>query len=214
MDEDGAQKVSVFLIDDHPAVRQGLALLLSQAGYLVCGEAQSLEEALARIGSSGAQAALLDLSLGEESGLDVLEALNAHAIPALVYSMHEDCATIERAFGMGAHGYVTKREVADVLLEALGRVVARQRYASPRAAQSLASRVVSPAGPDTALSRREEQILALLGRGETNAEIAGALHISARTVETYYSRIIEKLGLAGTRELRKHAILLHKKSLC
>ena len=202
--------IKVFLIDDHPAVRQGLALLLAQAGHEVCGEAQSREEAVGRVGGSGAQVALLDLSLGEASGLDALEDLAARDIPVVVYSMHEDRATIERAFALGAHGYVTKREVSDVLLEALGHVVARRRYASPRAAQSLASRVLSPVGGETALSQREEQILALLGRGETSAEIAGALHISIRTVETYYARIIEKLGLAGTRELRKHAIRLHR----
>lgn len=205
--EPGEKKgVRVFLIDDHPAVRQGLALLLEQEEHLVCGEAESRAEFLARIDPAQADLALVDLSLGEESGLDLLDELRRRRIPALVYSMHEDCSTVELAFARGADGYVTKREVSSVLFKAVAEALAGRRYVSPRAAQSLASRMLAPSDPSEVLSQREEQILDMLGRGETSADIADALRISVRTVETYCARIIEKTGLAGMKELRKYAI--------
>jgi DNA-binding NarL/FixJ family response regulator len=212
MEKDAAKGVRVFLIDDHPAVRQGLALLLAQEAYVICGEAENRAEALGRLDTAAADVALVDLSLGEESGLDLIADLQSRNIPALMYSMFEDCGTIERAFGQGAAGYVTKREVSGVLLEAIGEVLAGRRYASPRAARSLASRAIAggDAGGEEPLSQREEQIMARLGRGETNVEISGALHIGVRTVETYYARIIGKLGLGGMKELRKYAIQRYK----
>jgi DNA-binding NarL/FixJ family response regulator len=121
--------------------------------------------------------------------------------------MHEDSKSIERAFGRGARGYVTKREVEDILLEALAVVAAGQRYASPEVMRSLAGRVLAPAeGEETALSRREEQIINRLGRGETSTEMSRALNISVHTVETYYGRLIRKLGLSNMNGLRKFAI--------
>jgi DNA-binding NarL/FixJ family response regulator len=211
MGKDTVTGVRVFLVDDHPAVRQGLALLLAQNAYIVCGEAENRAELLARIDATGTDVALVDLSLGGESGLDLIGDLRSRDIPVLMYSMHEDCGTIERAFHRGAVGYVTKREVSAVLLEALGEVLAGRRYASPRAARSLASRVIAGGdGSEEPLSQREEQIITRLGRGESNIEIAGALHIGVRTVETYYARIIGKLGLGGMKELRKYAIQQYK----
>jgi DNA-binding NarL/FixJ family response regulator len=202
--------VRVFLVDDHPAVRQGLALLLAQDAHTVCGEAETSAEFLSRIGDAQADIALVDLSLGEESGLDLLEELRRRKIPALIYSMHEDCSTIEKAFAHGADGYVTKREVSSVLFTAISEALSGRRYVSPRAAQSLASRILAPEDAGEGLSQREEQILDMLGKGETSADIAAALRISVRTVETYYARIIEKTGFSGMKELRKHAIQRHK----
>lgn len=207
MKTDATQGVRVFLVDDHPAMRNGLSLLLAQVGHTICGEAEGREELLRRIDDARAEIVVLDLSLAGESGLDILDDLRPRAVPALVYSMHEDCATIERAFTRGAQGYVTKREVSDVLLEAIEQVVSGHRYASPRSAQSLASRVLTTGtGEETALSQREEQIMTLLGHGETSNEIARKLTISAHTVQTYYARIIEKLELDGMKALRKTAI--------
>lgn len=198
----------IFLIDDHPAVRQGLELLLAQESHIACGEAGSCDEARERIGSSGADMALLDLSLGEVSGLELIAGLRERGIAVLVYSMHEDADTIEKAFANGANGYVTKRENADVLLAAVSDILAGRRHVSPRAAQSLANRLLSQpeATREALLSEREKQILSMLGQGESNAEIAAAFAISVRTVETYFSRIIVKLDLDSMRELRRYAI--------
>lgn len=198
----------IFMIDDHPAVRQGLKLLLTQEDYLVCGEAGSSAEMLELIESSRADLALLDISLGEENGLECIAELRKRGIAVLAYSMHEDAATIDRAFAAGADGYVSKREQPDVLLAGVADVLAGNRHISPRAAQSLAKKVLSSPEFDREylLSEREKQILFRIGQGEANAEIADSLAIGARTVETYSARIIEKLGLDGMKSLRRYAI--------
>lgn len=127
----------IFMIDDHPAVRQGLKLLLEQENYVVCGEAAGSAETLARIDASCADLALLDISLGEENGLECISELRKRGIAVLIYSMHEDADTIDKAFAASANGYVSKREQPEVLLAAMADVLAGNRHISPRAAQSL-----------------------------------------------------------------------------
>jgi DNA-binding NarL/FixJ family response regulator len=208
MMNDVGKAARIFLIDDHPVVRQGLKQLLAQEAYVICGEAGNRRETLERIGSSGADLALLDLSLGEESGIGLIAGLCEAGIRVLVYSMHEDSDTIEKAFAAGADGYVSKREMENVLFCAVSDLLAGRRHVSPRAAQSLANRTLSAPGENAEhlLSERETNILTMLGRGESNADIAAALFISVRTVETYFSRIIVKLGLNGMKDLRRYAI--------
>ncbi|HTF99735.1 MAG TPA: response regulator transcription factor [Nitrospirota bacterium] len=125
------------MIDDHPAVRQGLKLLLEQEKYVVCGESSGIAETLARIDASCADLALLDISLGEENGLACIAELRRRGIPVLVYTMHEDADTIDRSFAAEANGYVSKREEPEVLLAAVSDVLAGNRHISPRAARSL-----------------------------------------------------------------------------
>lgn len=211
MEKNIAPGVRVLLVDDHPTMRTGLSMLLSHVGYIICGEAENQAELLGCIDESEADVVLLDLSLAEESGLDLLDVLRERDIATLVYSMHENWSTIEQAFERGAQGYVTKREGPGVLLEALEQIAAGKRYISPRASRGLASRVLTEEATDQApLSAREEQIMDMLGRGETNNDIADKLHISSHTVQTYYARIIEKLGLSGMKDLRKIAIQRRK----
>lgn len=209
----------IFLADDHPAVIDGLKLLLAQDRHTICGEATCRAELLERIDASAADIALVDLALYEESGLDLLPELLARGIPALVYTMHEDVVTLRRALDCGASGYVTKREPSAVLLEAVRRVLAGERFISPRVSASAGApghaQAQTPGvsgqggqgGQVIPLSEREEQILDLLRCGVSNAEIAGSLGVSVRTVETYFSRIIIKLSLDGMRALRKAASL-------
>lgn len=198
----------IFLIDDHPAVRQGLNMLLTLESHIICGEAAGRSETFERIGASGADMALLDLSLGEESGLDCIAGLHEMGIAVLVYSMHDDAATIDRAFAAGAAGYVSKREEAVILLSAVADLLSGKRHVSPWAAQSLRDRALSSpeANRESLLSERERQILSLLGRGESKAVIADSCAISVRTVETYFNRIIDKFKLGGMQELRRYAI--------
>ena len=208
-----AKAIRVFLVDDHPAVRQGLALLLAQHGHVICAEAGSLAEAKRAAEKAQAEIALVDLSLGEESGLELLPLLKELGQGVLIYSMHEDPETIERSFRAGADGFITKREVSDVLVNGVQKVLNGQRFISPRAAQGLASRALSPAtAPSVELSDREKQIVNGLGLGEGLNDIALGLGISARTVETYCSRIMEKIGLDGMKQLRKYAINQNLKS--
>lgn len=188
-------------------MRNGLALLLARVGHTVCGEAESRDGVLACIDEAGADLALVDMSLAEESGLDMIDDFSARSIPTLIYSMHEDPRIIERAFNRGAKGYVTKCEVAGVLLEAIATVFSGQAYASPQVQRSLASLVVRQGEDKTIpLSPREKQIMAGLGHGETSSEIGAKLGISAHTVETYYARMIKKSGVDNMKELRKLAI--------
>ncbi len=196
----------IFLADDHPAVREGLTLRLLQEGFVVCGEAENRATLLETIDASKADIALVDLTLCGENGLDLIDELRARAIPVLVYSMHEDAETVRLALGRGAQGYVAKRETSVELVAGVRRVLAGQPYLSPRVAAALAACPPPPAVQAGALSDRERQTLDLLSRGEGNAEIAAALGVSVRTVESYYSRILTKLDLDGMKALRKYAI--------
>lgn len=208
MNNIAAKAARVFIIDDHPVVRQGLRLLFTQASHIVCGDAECRQEVLERIDTSGADVAVLDLSLGDESGLDLIGDIRATGVAVLVYSMHEDVMTIERAFAAGASGYVSKRDNEDVLLSAISDLLAGRRHVSRRASQSLANRAPSVREPETkhALSERESAILTRLGLGDSNADIAAALSISVRTVETYCVRLATKLELDGMKALRRYAI--------
>jgi DNA-binding NarL/FixJ family response regulator len=201
----------IFMIDDHPAVQQGLKLLLEQDGHIICGAAGSIVETRERLPGTRADLALLDISLGEENGLVCIAELHRRNIAVLIYSMHEDAATIDKAFAAGADGYVSKREQPEALLAAVSDVFAGNRHISPRAAQSLARRVLAtPAATrENQLSEREKQILFRLGQGESRAEIAAALAIGVRTVETYCARMIAKLDLDGMKTLRRYAIRKH-----
>jgi DNA-binding NarL/FixJ family response regulator len=208
MRDNAEKKARIFLIDDHPMVRRGLKQLLTQESHVICGEAGNWQEALEKIGSSGADIAILDLSLGKESGLKLIPSLQRLSIHVLVYSMHEDIETIERAFAEGADGYVCKRELEDVLFSAVSDLLSGRRHLSPRVARSLADRFLfdPEEKPEQMLSERERDVFEMLCRGESNADIAAALCISPRTVETYFYRIIAKLELSGMKELRQYAI--------
>ena len=206
-DQPAAAPIRVLLVDDHPAVRQGLALLLAPEGIAVSAEAGGRSEALARQDEDCPDLALVDLSLGGEDGLPLIADLRARGVPVLVYSMHEDPRRVGGAFAAGALGYVTKREVHRVLVEAIREVAAGRRFISPNAALALANRIAdAPSSTVRDLSLQERQVYRLLGEGEGTLEIAAALNISARTVESYYTRILDKLGLEGMHELRRHAI--------
>ena len=206
MTSTGNRTARIFIVDDHPVVRQGLRLLFTHASHFVCGEAESAQNVMVRLGSAGADIVLLDLSLGDESGLDLIEAIRAAGSSVLVYSMHEDATTIERALAAGANGYVSKRENEDILLQAVADLLSGNRHLSPLAAQNMTNRPLSEPAKRPVLSERESTILSSLGQGDSNAEIAAALSISVRTVETYCARLVYKLELDGMRALRHYAI--------
>ncbi len=198
----------ILVVDDHPAVREGLAILVSSQGMEVCAEAGTRIEALARVKESRPDLAIVDLSLEREDGLLLIANLRAGGVPVLVYSMHNDLQHVEGAFAAGALGYVTKSEFRGVLAEAIHKVRAGRRFVSPRAAVTLAERLAGSQAGDTAtaLSAKEQEVYDMLGRGEGTFEIAAAMGISTHTVESYYARIQLKLGLEGMYKLRRHAI--------
>ncbi len=203
-----SRNIRILLVDDHPAVREGLALLLSPDGVAVCAEAGGRAEALARAKECHPDLAIVDLSLDSEDGTVLIPDLRACSVPVLVYSMHKDARHVGNAFAAGALGYVTKRELHSVLVQAIREVAVGHRFVSPIAAVALAEQANKLHADDELrnLSRQEREIYQLLGKGEGTYEIAAALNISTRTVESYYGRIQLKLGLSGMYELRRHAI--------
>ncbi len=202
-----APHLRVLLVDDHPAVREGLGLLLAPEGIGVCGEAAGRDDVLAVLAKRRPDLAIVDLSLDGEDGVALIAELTQRGIPVLVYSMHKDTRHVQAAIAAGALGYVTKRAFHVVIVEAIREVAAGRRFVSPAAAAALAESLTesSAAGVEK-LSPHEHQVYDLLGQGADTFDIAAALHISNRTVESYYSRILVKFNLNGMHELRRHAI--------
>ncbi|MBZ5581642.1 MAG: response regulator transcription factor [Acidobacteriia bacterium] len=211
MDSDrvtGSRPIRILLVDDHPAVRHGLALLLASEGMEVCGEAARRNAALAQIAKIQPDMAIVDLSLDGEDGVTLIDDLRQRHIPVLAYSMHNDPTHVAGAFAAGALGYVTKRELDSVLMRAIRAVAAGRRFVSADAAVALAEGIKGPAPCDgfDKLSLQEREVYQLLGRGESASEAALALHVSTRTVESYCARMQVKLSLDSMHELRRHAI--------
>lgn len=207
--------IRILLVEDHPAVRHGLALLLASECKAVCAEAGGRSEALARV-KEHPDLAIVDLLLDGDDGSVLIADLHQRDIPVLVYSMHNDAPRVQSAFAAGALGYVSKRELDSVLVQAVREVTAGHRFVSPDAAVALAEGINRTAPDDTfaKLSLQEREVYELIGRGESATEIADALGISTRTVESYCGRILVKLNLNGMHELRRHAIkYLQKHSL-
>jgi DNA-binding NarL/FixJ family response regulator len=181
---------------------------------VVCGEAENREQTLQCLTDLQPDLVLIDLSLGSESGLELIRELNMLGESTLVYSMHDDARSIESAFAAGAKGYVTKRELVSTLLGGIQSVLTGHRYVSPVAAQVLADKMISGQNrvKVDCLSEREQAIFKCAGMGQSTAEIADILSISPRTVESYYARIVEKLGLTGMKAMRRLAIQQGKES--
>lgn len=196
----------ILLVDDHPAVRQGLKMLLESQNNQVVAEAESYAQTCKILYQQQINLAVLDLSLKDRSGIDLIPALNKQNIRVLVYTMHEDIKTIDRAFDAGAMGYITKREDPIFLSKAIENANSTQPYLSPRIDHIIQNREsVAYVGENT-LSVREKQVYVLLSKGFGNAEIGLQLNISSRTVETYIIRIMEKLQQSNRRQLRKYAV--------
>jgi DNA-binding NarL/FixJ family response regulator len=196
----------ILLIDDHPAIRTGLNILLKSRNIEVNAEADSKKEALTLLQDKQFDLALLDLTLKDGSGLELLPELRNHGIPALVYTMHEDSEIINQAFQYGALGYVSKQEDAEILFEAIDSIATGKQFVSPCALASLEMNESIQHDPENRLSSRESEIFMLIGKGYGNTEIAEKLGLSRRTVETYCSRIVQKMNLESRKELRKLAI--------
>jgi two-component system, NarL family, response regulator FusR len=204
--------IDLLILDDHAIVRQGLmALLASQPGIVRCRGAASLDEAIALMESSPANAAVVDLSLGLHSGLAAIEALLDRwpALAVVVLTMHADPVHRERALRRGAMGFVAKDDASDELTEALRHAMAGKRYLSTavrsrRAGGAPGDDNALPLNLDEALAQltgRERQVLMMIGRGCSVAEVAEELGRSVKTVEAHRNNLREKLGLRNNRQL-------------
>jgi DNA-binding NarL/FixJ family response regulator len=207
-------KHRVFVVDDHPIVRQGLALLIDQEPDLeVCGEAEEVHSALAAITASRPDVLLLDISLPGPDGIELLKAIRSSdpGLPVLVLSMHDESVYAERALRAGANGYIMKQEATENVLVALRRILRREMYVSDRVASTMLRQLAGGPGkagqaPLARLSDRELEVFRLIGEGRATRQIAEELHLSVKTVESYQAHIKEKLGLQGSRDLVQRAI--------
>lgn len=202
-----SRSVQILLVDDHSVICMGLAGLIGSEIECECLGASNREECVAMVKGREIDLAVLDVSLGEENGLDLISLLKEQGIPALIYSMMEDAETIRRALFEGCFAYVSKRDDSDALLDGIRSALAAEFYLSPIAAAALEKRPETTSRElEGVLSRREIQTFEMLGRGYSNNEIAEHLSISPRTAETYVQRIVDKLELPNIKELRKLAI--------
>jgi DNA-binding NarL/FixJ family response regulator len=206
-------KCRVFLIDDHPILRQGLALFIDrELDLMVCGEADGATSALQAIRDAIPDFIVLDISLDGPDGLDLLKVLRAEYpnLPVLILSMHDESAYAERALRAGANGYIMKQEATEKVLTAIRQILRGDVYLSDRLTKRMLQQfihgAVPPRDPLAKLSDRELEVYRLIGAGHGTRQIADELHVSTKTVESYQAHIKEKLSLRNARELVQHAI--------
>lgn len=209
-----ARKSRVFIIDDHPLVREGLANLINEQGDLVvCGEAEDSAQAITRLATARPDVALIDISLKNESGLELVKSLGVQfpRVALIVLSMHDEALYAERALHAGARGYVMKRETTKSVLASIRHVLKGGIYVSERvvnrmAARSGGSRKAAASSPVERLSDRELEIFRLLGEGRTPSQIASDLNLSLKTIQAYCARAKEKFGVTSLTELLRAAL--------
>jgi DNA-binding NarL/FixJ family response regulator len=209
-----ARKSRVFIVDDHPLVREGLANLINrQDDLIVCGEAEDSAQAIAGIVEKRPDVALIDISLKNESGLELIKDLGRQfpLVALIVLSMHDEALYAERALRSGARGYVMKRETTKSVLASIRRVLEGGVYVGEMIVNRMALRLTSSGQPVASspverLSDRELEIFRLLSQGRTTSQIAGDLHLSLKTVQAYCARAEEKFGVTSLAELLCAAI--------
>jgi DNA-binding NarL/FixJ family response regulator len=209
-----SRKHRLYLVDDHPVTRQGFAQLINfEPDLHVCGEAGSAASALAEIPAAEPHLVVVDISLDGTSGIELIKDIAARhaALPVLVLSTHDETLYAERALRAGAKGYVMKHQPTDEVLAAIRRVLRGGVYLSEQMQSRLVGMVAwgRPAASRSdvePLSDRELEVFALLGQGQSTAQIGASLHLSGSTVATHRAHIMEKLNLDSSRELVRRAV--------
>ncbi len=207
-------KYKIFIVDDHPIVRQGVAQLINQEAILtVCGEASDVASALQAIPACDCDLVLVDLSLGSDIGIRLIEdlLLDHTDLKILVLSMHDEALYAERCLKAGAKGYIMKQEPPELVILALKKVLNGEIYVSAklsaRLLQKLASKQSVPySSPIEQLSNRELEVFQLIGKGFKTRKIAEHLNLSVKTIETYIEHIKRKMNLEDSRDLILHAV--------
>ncbi len=213
-EKEDLKKSKVYLVDDHPIVRQGLIKLIEQEDALeVCGEAGSAGEALAEIQKVGPDVILVDISLEDSNGLELIKTIDdlGLRIPTLVLSMHDESLYAEHALKAGASGYVMKQAAATTLIQAIEKVLDGEIYVSKTMSSQMLKLAFRgngerPRSGAEALSLRELEVFDLIGRGNSTREIAEQLSLSVKTIETYRAHIKDKLHLRSGTELMQRAV--------
>lgn len=204
-----SKQINVVIIEDHRMFREQLAHLIDKADDMkVCGQADNIRDGLALIKRTQPDVAIIDITLRGSSGLELLKDLRAHgmAVPTLVLSMHDESLYAERALRAGAKGYVTKHEASEGVLRAIRQIFKGEIYLKPQFMSRMISQISAvgdvASEPIDRLADRELEVFDLIGRGLTTREIAAQLGLGITTVDTYRTRIREKLNLENSARLR------------
>lgn len=208
------RKKNILIVDDHPLVRKGIRSLLEQeTDFSVVGEAASRGEVLDFLRKNPTDLILLDISLQGSDGIEVTKAVRSEfeTIPILIVSMHDEGLYAERALRAGANGYIMKQEVAESVIKAIRQVLSGKIFVSDNMRQKVLRDLTQPksdvkSNPIERLSDRELEVFRLIGEGRGTREIAEALHLSIKTIETYRAHIKEKLSIRSAAELARAAV--------
>lgn len=203
----------IVIVDDHPLFRKGLEQLINSSDHAfnICGEASDAAEGMTVIRELKPDLAIVDLSLPGANGIELVKNIRAEfeKLPILILSMHDESLYALRALRAGAQGYVMKQEALENVIVAIREVLAGRPYLSTEMSAKLITNFASgtnQGNPTDKLSDRELEILELIGKGRDVREIARALHISAKTVETHRAHIKEKLNLKNARQVTRFAV--------
>lgn len=211
-------KTKIFLVDDHPLVREWLTNLIhQQPGLTVCGEAESAPQARQAIDRLKPAVVIVDLSLKDSSGIELIKDIKASqpGVAIIVLTMHDERFYAERVLRAGARGYIMKRETAGKIITAIrqvleGKLCVSETVASLLTEKFVAGRPAALRSPVEELSDRELEVFQFLGEGHETRQIAQTLCVSIKTVQAYCARIKEKLKLSNATELLREAIRWHE----
>lgn len=208
-----ADAIRIVVVDDHPMVRERLAHVIErEGGMVVCGEAESRAEAADVITRTKPDLAIIDLTLRNSHGLELIKDLRVlqPKLKMLVVSLHDEALYAERSLHAGAHGYISKQDATQNILNAIRQVLAGDIYVSPSASRHILAKVAHHQPRETLylsrLTDRELQVFEMIGQNLRNGEIAQQLGLGESSVETYRARIRKKLGLTDPAELVRQAI--------
>ena len=215
--ESSTEKRRIFLVDDHALVRDCLTDVVNrEPDLMVCGEAETTAEARTAILGQQPDAVVVDLSLKDSSGIELIKELKRYCpkVAVIVLSMHEESHYAERAFLAGARGYVMKRETTRNVIAAIRQVINGKLFLSEGVAFNLIERLVGDRGAEPrpaveTLSDREMQVFELVGKGWNTRDIGQALGVTVKTIQAHYVRIKGKLHLQSATELLRQAVRFH-----
>jgi len=207
----GTQLVKILVIDDHEVVRRGVKQILKEIfSHVEVGEADTCQKAIAAVQQGYWDLGIVDISLPDQSGLELLCELHSTAprLPLMVLSLHTEAQYAVRAFRAGAKAYLTKQTAPDELARAVKQVLTGRMYVTASLGEHMAGSLnMNPAGSGHyTLSERESEVLVLLAQGRSVKHIAESLALSIKTVSTYRARLLDKLQLTTTAELIRYAL--------
>jgi len=207
------RRARILIVDDHPMMRRGLAAEISAESDLeVCGQAENVNDALAKIEETSPDLATIDIALKEGHGIDLVKQIKSRfpSVKMLVISNYQESLYAERALRAGALGYLNKQETGEKIFDAIRTVLAGERYLSKEMTRRLISQAVgatdATASPVETLSDRELEVFRLIGEGMASAAIARRLHLSPNTVDTHRENIKKKLNVKNANEVQREAI--------